>query len=50
MYKEVVKTYFWSMNHESYEKRQVNRMDGCDSHGRSRCTGYKGNSSLFCFV
>ncbi len=22
-------------------KRQVNRMDNCDSHGRSRCTEWK---------
>ena len=32
-----------------YEKRQVNRMDSCDSHGRTKNIGLDMSNSLFCF-
>ena len=32
------------------KKRQVNRMDGCDSHGRSRNMEWEMSGSLFCLL
>ena len=34
--------------HENSGKRQVNRMDSCDGHGRSKRTGWKRDNSSFC--